>query len=374
VVIAGDAEALDEALEVLAADGVRVRRVAVDYASHTRHVEAIEETLGEAFADIRSQAPVVPFLSTVTGEWIDEAGVLDGGYWYRNLRGQVRFGPAVAALLEAGHTVFVESSAHPVLVQPVSEIVDEAGAEALVTGSLRRDEGGPRRLFASMAELFVRGVAVDWTGVLPTGTARVELPTYAFDHRHYWLRTTRATDAASLGQAAADHPLIGAIVGVPGSGGFMTTARWSLGAHPWLSEHVVGDTVPVPSAALVELAVRFGDEVGTPTVAELTVDRPVVLPLRGGRAVQMTVGAADDTGRRAVGVYSRADDSPLDAEWTRHAHGTLAPAPADTRAARPADGPVTEVSLDDAAGPADRFGLHPALLDAAVRTALPEGS
>ncbi|MER6397384.1 type I polyketide synthase [Kitasatospora sp. NPDC001603] len=374
VVIAGDAEALDEALEVLAADGVRVRRVAVDYASHTRHVESIEETLAEAFADIRSQAPLVPFLSTVTGEWIDKAGVLDGGYWYRNLRGQVRFGPAIATLLDQGHTVFVESSAHPVLVQPVSEIVDEAGAEALVTGSLRRDEGGPRRLLASMAELFVRGVAVDWTGVLPTGTARVELPTYAFDHRHYWLRTTRATDAASLGQAAADHPLIGAIVGVPGSGGFMTTARWSLGAHPWLSEHVVGDTVPVPSAALVELAVRFGDEVGTPTVAELTVDRPVVLPLRGGRAVQMTVGAADDTGRRAVEVYSRADDAPLDAEWTRHAHGTLAPAPADTRAARPADGPVTEVSLDDAAGPADRFGLHPALLDAAVRTALPEGA
>ncbi|KOV99800.1 hypothetical protein ADL04_14625, partial [Streptomyces sp. NRRL B-3648] len=66
VVIAGDAEALDEALAALEAEGVRVRRVAVDYASHTRHVEAIEDALGEAFADIRSQAPLVPFFSTVT--------------------------------------------------------------------------------------------------------------------------------------------------------------------------------------------------------------------------------------------------------------------------------------------------------------------
>ncbi|MEU7415027.1 beta-ketoacyl synthase N-terminal-like domain-containing protein, partial [Streptomyces sp. NPDC042638] len=162
VVIAGDAEALDEALEVLAAEGVRVRRIAVDYASHTRHVEAIEEILVEAFAEVRAQAPLVPFYSTVTGEWVKEAGVLGGGYWYRNLRSQVRFGPAVADLLGEGYSVFVESSAHPVLVQPVSEIVDEADdtvrSSVVVGGSLRREEGGLGRLLVSMAELFVRGV------------------------------------------------------------------------------------------------------------------------------------------------------------------------------------------------------------------------
>ncbi|MEU9919709.1 acyltransferase domain-containing protein, partial [Streptomyces sp. NPDC051001] len=272
VVIAGDAEALDEALDVLAADGVRVRRVAVDYASHTRHVEAIEETLEEAFANIRAQVPLVPFYSTVTGEWVKEAGVLDGGYWYRNLRNQVRFGPAIADLLAGGHTVFVESSAHPVLVQPVSEIVDQADTEAVVGGSLRRDDGGPRRLLTSMAELFVQGVAVDWAAVLPVaGTSHLELPTYAFDHQHYWLRSTPAVDAVALGQAGADHPLIGAIVGRPDSGGFMTTSRWSVEAHPWLGDHVIGDVVVVPSAVLVELAIRFGDEVGTSVVEELTV-------------------------------------------------------------------------------------------------------
>ncbi|MDH6222933.1 type I polyketide synthase, partial [Streptomyces pseudovenezuelae] len=377
VVIAGDAEALDEALDVLAADGVRVRRVAVDYASHTRHVEAVEEILGEAFADVRAQAPLIPFYSTVTGEWVREAGVLDGGYWYRNLRGQVRFGPAVADLLAGGYTVFVESSAHPVLVQPVNEIVDQADIEAVVTGSLRRDEGGLRRLLTSMAEVFVHGVAVDWTGVLPAGAAgHVDLPTYAFDRRHYWIQAAPAADVASLGQATADHPLIGAIVGRPDSGGFMTTSRWSVAAHAWLGDHAVGDVVVVPSAALVELAVRFGDEVGSPVVEDLTVDRPVVLPLRGGRAVQMTVGEADEHGRRPVEVYSRPDDAGLDAVWTRHAHGTLVPGPVTPAASggvRPADGSATEVALAEAIGDADRYGLHPALLDAAVRTTVPEG-
>ncbi|MFJ4520653.1 type I polyketide synthase [Streptomyces sp. NPDC088810] len=375
VVIAGDAEALDEALAALEADGVRVRRVAVDYASHTRHVEAIEDALAEAFAGIRSQAPVVPFFSTVTGEWVREAGVLDGGYWYRNLRSRVRFGPAISALLAEGHSVFVESSAHPVLVQPVNEIVDETGTEAVVTGSLRRDEGGLQRLLTSMAEVFVKGVPVDWSGVLSEGAgdAHVDLPTYAFDHRHYWLKPAPAADAVALGQAGADHPLLGAVVGRPDSGGFMTTSRWSLRSQPWLAEHLVAeDAVLVPNAALVELAVRLGDEAGVPVVEELTVDRPVVLPVRGGR-VQTVVGEADGTGRRTVEVYSRADDSALDAAWTRHAHGTLAPSPA-ADGDRPADGPGVEVALGEAAGDADRYGVHPTLLDAAVRTALPAGT
>ncbi|MHC5908488.1 SDR family NAD(P)-dependent oxidoreductase, partial [Streptomyces sp. S6] len=415
VVIAGDAEALDEALEVLAADGVRVRRVAVDYASHTRHVEAIEETLGEAFADIRAQAPLVPFLSTVTGEWVREAGVLDGDYWYRNLRGQVRFGPAITDLLASGHTVFVESSAHPVLVQPINEIVDADGATAIVGGSLRRDEGGPRRLLTSMADLFVRGVAVDWTGMLPeeSAAAQVELPTYAFDHQHYWLQTTPATDAVSLGQTSADHPLLGAVVRLPQSDGLVFTSRLSLRTHSWLADHAIGGTAVAPNAALVELAVRAGDEVGCGTLDELAVEAPLVLPEQGGVRVQVTVGGPDEEDVRTVDVYSIREDSGPDAAWTRHATGRLSATPAERPAtdgdlvlwpptgARPAsvdelyddllrlgntygtvlqgvralwrrgDEVFAELALpDEQRADASRFGLHPALLEAALQSGL----
>jgi rifamycin polyketide synthase module 1/2/3 len=200
VVVSGDARALDEALDALAGQGVRVRRVAVDYASHSRHVEDIQDALAEALAGIEAHAPAVPFYSTVTGEWVRDAGVVDGGYWYRNLRNQVGFGPAVAHLVEHGHGVFVEISAHPVLVQPISEIAD-----GLVAGSLRRDDGGPRRLLTSMAELFVRGVAVDWTTMLPPVTGRVDLPTYAFDRRHYWLHEADTnTEATATDGVDAD--------------------------------------------------------------------------------------------------------------------------------------------------------------------------
>ncbi|GAB2695502.1 type I polyketide synthase [Kitasatospora kifunensis] len=325
VVIAGDAEALDEALEVLKGEGVRVRRVAVDYASHTRHVEAVQEDLAKAFADIRSQAPLVPFFSTVTGEWVREPGALDGGYWYRNLRQQVRFNPAVESLLTEGHTVFVEASAHPVLVQPISELVDARDATALATGTLRRDEGGLRRLLLSMAELFVRGLPVDWSGILPTGadTAHVELPTYAFDHQHYWLpRAEPVTDAVSLGLAGVDHPLLGAVVEVPETGGLLCTSRLSLRTHPWLADHAVGEVVLVPGTGLVELAVRAGDEVACGTLDELVIEAPLILPAQGGVRVQVTVGGPDESGARTVAIYSTREET-VGEPWTRHATGTL---------------------------------------------------
>nr|AXL06217.1 rifamycin polyketide synthase, type 1 [uncultured bacterium] len=403
VVIAGDAEALDEALDALDDQGVRIRRVAVDYASHTRHVEAARDALAEMLGGIRAQAPAVPFYSTVTGGWVEDADVLDGGYWYRNLRRQVRFGPAVAELVEQGHRVFVEVSAHPVLVQPISELSDEA----VVTGTLRREDGGLRRLLASAAELFVRGVTVDWSGVLPP-FRRAELPTYAFDHQHYWLRMGgSATDAVSLGLAGADHPLLGAVVPLPQSDGLVFTSRLSLKSHPWLAGHAIGGVVLIPGTVYVDLALRAGDELGFGVLEELVIEAPLVLGERGGVRVQVAVSGPNETGSRAVDVFSMRDDGD---EWVRHATGLLGestakePSRFDFAAWPPAgaqpidvenfyadlnergyaysgafqgmravwrrgDEVFAEVALpDDHQEDAGKFGLHPALLDAALHT------
>ncbi|MFI9639154.1 beta-ketoacyl synthase N-terminal-like domain-containing protein [Micromonospora sp. NPDC051925] len=409
VVIAGDAQALDEALESLAGQGVQVRRVAVDYASHSRHVADLRDTLATALAGITAQAPTVPFYSTVTGEWIRDAAVVDGDYWYRNLRHQVRFAPAVADLLGRRFGIFLEVSAHPVLVQPVSELVDDA--DVLVTGSLRRDDGGPRRMLTSMAELFVRGVPVDWTGWLPAGatSARVELPTYAFDHRHYWLRSAdTATDAAALGQSVTDHPLLSAVVRLPQSDGVVFTSQLSLRSHPWLADHAIGGVVLFPGTGLVELALRAGDEVGCPVLDELVTEAPLVVPEHGGVRVQVAVGGPDDDGARPVDVYSLHEEG-VDG-WTRHATGVLSARPGDTGdrfdfTAWPPPGAqrievgdfytdlvergygygpafqgvrtvwrrgeevFAEVALPEAhRDDASAYGIHPALLDAALQT------
>jgi polyketide synthase 7 len=388
VVVAGDPDVLDTLFVTLTAEDVRVRKIAVDYASHSAQVDLIRDELLEVLGPITPSEPVVPFYSTVAGETS-----FDGEYWFRNLRQRVEFESATRLLAESGHAVFVEVSAHPVLM---SSIADTA-PDAVTVGTLRRDEGDLTRFRTSAAELWVRGVPVDWhlTG------RRIGLPTYAFQHQRFWPGRPARTDVASAGLAPTDHPLTGAAIALPGSDEYLLTGSLSLRTHPWLADHAVRGTVILPGTAYLELALRAADEAGLGRVDELTLETPLVLadePVQ----LQVLVGAADGDGARPVGIHSQRAGEP----WVRHATGTLtaagtetpqAPAawpPADAEelsvadfyhgmgegglyygplfrgltAAWRSDGEVfAEIRLPD--GDTAGFGIHPALLDAALHPA-----
>ncbi|MEV6005013.1 type I polyketide synthase [Streptomyces griseomycini] len=193
VVVAGDADALDELVASCDTDGVRARRVPVDYASHSPHVERIRETLVTALAGVEPAEARVPMLSTVTGEWLTGTEV-GAEYWYRNLRQPVRFEEATRGLLDRGVGVFVECSPHPVLTFGVRETLEAAGAEAIVGGTLRRDDGDLDRFLLSVAEAYVQGLPFDWRRTTP-GARHVDLPTYAFQRQRYWPNMAEAPAA-----------------------------------------------------------------------------------------------------------------------------------------------------------------------------------
>ncbi|WP_249040347.1 acyltransferase domain-containing protein, partial [Streptomyces chryseus] len=178
-------------------EGVRVRRIPVDYASHSSQVEKIEEELAELLGAVEAREPLVPFWSTVEP---GRAVRLDGGYWYRNLRKRVCFAEAVDLLLGDGHGVFIEVSAHPVLTMGVQDLADRSSAEnAVVGGTLRRDDGSLHRVWTSMAEAFVRGIDVDWEAAYTShglATRRVDLPTYPFQRIPHWFDTTEEQPTA----------------------------------------------------------------------------------------------------------------------------------------------------------------------------------
>ncbi|MEU2394151.1 type I polyketide synthase [Streptomyces sp. NPDC007369] len=204
VVVSGEARALDEFLAACGADGVRAKRIAVDYASHSAQVDLLKEELAGLLAPITPRDAEVPFLSTVTGEWV-KGPELDAGYWFRNLRQTVELENATRTLLDHGFGVFIESSPHPVLTVGMQETVDDAGREAAVLGSLRRNEGGPERFWLSLGEAFVRGAGVDWEAVFAgTGARRVDLPTYAFQQEHFWLESGSVQDAGAAAASPAD--------------------------------------------------------------------------------------------------------------------------------------------------------------------------
>ncbi|MEU5274519.1 type I polyketide synthase [Streptomyces hygroscopicus] len=361
VVVSGEPAALDELVASCEADGVRARRVPVDYASHSAQVELLRDELLELLAPVAPRAAEVPFLSTVTGEWV-EGPELDAEYWFANLRRTVELEGAIRRLLDEGFGVFIESSAHPVLTVGVQETAEDAGREAAAIGSLRRDEGGLDRFWVSLGEAWTRGVAVDWQAVFEgTGAQRVELPTYAFQHQRYWIEVPVSVgDVASAGLGAAGHPLLGAAVELPDSDGFLLTGRLSLQTHPWLADHAVSGAALLPGTAFVELAIRAGDQVGCDVLEELTLEAPLILPDRGGVQLRLTVGAPDASGRRTLEVYSRPEpdadrgDAP-DRPWSRHASGVLASGEATDSGADLSVWPPAEAVALDVADLYERF-------------------
>ncbi|MEE1820819.1 SDR family NAD(P)-dependent oxidoreductase, partial [Streptomyces sp. BE20] len=403
VVVAGDPDALDTLVAGFEEQGVRVRRVPVDYASHTAHVESIEEELAGLLAGVKPQAARVPFLSTVEGRWL-EGPELDGGYWYRNLRQTVRFAEAVDTLAAEGFRAFVEVSAHPVLAHSLVEALEEAvQAPTVVTGTLRREDGAWDRVLLSAAELYVRGVGVDWSAAFTdAGTLRPsDLPTYPFQHEHYWLRPGRAAgDLAAVGLDKAGHPLLEAGLLLGSEEGAVFTGRITERTLPWLTDHRVGGATLLPGTALLDALVHVGHRLGAPTVEELTISAPIVVPEGGGIDLQVHVGEAED-GRRAVRLLTRTGPG---LPWSGNATGTLVPEGPEPAAAeeltawppagaRPLDldglydrltvayGPAfhaveaawladgrlyAQLRLPEAVSDAAAYGLHPALLDAAL--------
>ncbi|MEU9479487.1 SDR family NAD(P)-dependent oxidoreductase [Streptomyces sp. NPDC048191] len=410
-VIAGDVAPLEGLLADLDREQVFVRRLDVDYASHSAGVEQVRATILDELDGVTTYPTSVAWYSTVTGEPVTEE--LEADYWYTNLREPVRFAPAVERMAADGYRHFVELGPHPSLLTALHTIGEDCGHELVAVGSLRRDEDGPACLDRAAAELHVHGRRTDWRRLV-AGTVRTDLPTYAWDARRHWIAPESASGGPGLFDRAA-HPLLGVQLQSADETRWTFRNEWSPATADWLSDHTVFGRTVVSGTTLLELC-RAALAVARPDdpadVTDLLLLAPLVLPASGTVEVSVEVVTAGPAPEITVHSRPRGQETT---GWTLHATASAAAAtevagrpPVWPRAAEPAWSPDTYERLTGLGlgyGPAfqgvreavvtgagellarlalpsvahdltDPYPVHPALLDAAlhVTAALEEGA
>ncbi|WP_345329829.1 SDR family NAD(P)-dependent oxidoreductase, partial [Kitasatospora aburaviensis] len=392
-------------------EGRKTSRLRVSHAFHSPRMEPMLAEFEQVARGLSYAAPRIAVVSNVTGALVSSE-LADPGYWVRHVRQAVRFADGVRTLHEAGVRRFLELGPDGVLTAMARQSLDELGVQdAVLVPALRAKHPEAQTFVKFLGQAHIAGVDVDWSAFYKaTGAARVKLPTYAFQNDRYWQASgAEAGDAVAFGLNALEHPILLGAVQVGTRDEWVFTGRLSTDLQPWTRDHVVLGVTIVPGTGLVDMALTAGGQVGSPVLAELTLQAPLVLEEGAARRIQVTVGTADADGRREVAVLSAAESADEDASvLVCHARGVLAAASEDepepvlawpptgaepvavdglypmlteyglhygplfqnVRAVwRAGDEVYAEVALSDNA-PSTGFAVHPALFDATLHTGM----
>ncbi|MEU0323499.1 SDR family NAD(P)-dependent oxidoreductase [Streptomyces sp. NPDC006174] len=425
VVVSGASQAVSSVVARLRAAGHRTTALTVSHAFHSPLMAPVLDEFREIAQGLTYRRPVLPVISNVTGRPAEAAELMSPDYWAEHIRRPVRFADGIAAARAEGGRHFVEigpdstlsSMASAVLTAPTEDRhPDEAPGRPVVVPLLRGGRDEARAVADGLAAGFTAGLDVDWPAAAAAwGGELTTLPTYPFERRRYWLNPTEPADGhpaaatGPVGPRAGGHPVLSGPLDLPGSGELVWSGHLDPARLPWLTEHVVAGRGLVPGAVLAELACQVARDAGCDRVEELVLESPLALSDGAAVELRLVAGAADASGRRLLAVHARTPGA-VDSEWRTTATGILATAPSGATAPVPpalwppadaeplpqhgeaeyaalaarglsygpafrglrtlwrtADGICAELEPPAAiASQTSLFGLHPALLDAAL--------
>ena len=272
VTVSGDKEAVERLEEVLKERGVFARRLRVDVAYHSPHMQAVAREYLEAISDVgkksgKGKATAKGELgsgcvmySSVTGQKVNDPSELGPAYWVRNLISPVKFSTAVQRLAGRKNDspdVFVEIGPHSALQGPTSQNLQAVGiTDVQYYSALKRDRDGQETALELAGSLFARGYPLNFRAVNQTPERTptlVDLPAYPWDHsRAHWAESRVAREYRLR------EPITGSLLGATSpalvAGEHVWRGHLNLAKEPWIADHKIHNTVLFPAAGFLAMA------------------------------------------------------------------------------------------------------------------------
>ncbi|MGH2960504.1 MAG: type I polyketide synthase, partial [Solirubrobacterales bacterium] len=324
-VVSGGESAVEELASYWRENGRKASRLKVSHAFHSELMDPMLDAFAAVVDSLELGPPTIPIASNVSGRIIEGASIATTEYWVAQARGAVRFLDGIHAVAEAGATRFIELGPGPVLstLASSSDAIENDASDA-VQSVLTKGRDESETLLEVLSAAAANGTTIDWPKVFAgRGARRVPLPTYAFERERFWITPSAGSGSlATLGQAATGHPLLSAAVELP-EGAWIFTGRLSLDSQAWFADHVVFGKSVLPASAFLDLALAAASRIDAGSIAELTLEEPLVIPSEGSLQLQVSLGAENEVGERELEIRSRTREDEADGlAWTRHAAGT----------------------------------------------------
>jgi amino acid adenylation domain-containing protein len=315
VSIAGPRALLDQFIAEIGREQTDVlcQILRVDYAFHSHQMDAFTGELGNSLRGLRPKATVVPMFSSVTGEAID-GEELDGDYWCRNMRQPVLFKRAIDEAIDAAFDTFLELGAHPSLITPIRACLAGRNREGLALGTLHRERPDSESIVSAVASLHVHGVPIDWGAVVPRNWKFAELPGHPWEKQVHWAESEESRAARLDGPV---HPLLGYRLK---SSEPLWQSEIDANSPRYLQDHQIDGAVLFPATGYVELILAAARQVlgeGRLEVEAISFHEALFLSAETSTLIETSL----DQARGIVRVRSRQRGAGTD--WVLRATGRV---------------------------------------------------
>src|SRR5581483_9443314 len=188
--LSGPTETLEELQKTFDAAGIFCRILPTSHAFHSSMMDPIVEPFAELAGSVNAKTPQLPWISTLSGTYVDQQKGPDGSYWAKQLRNTVRFGQAVETAIKNGATVFLEVGPGQALTQLVLQQPTKSKGLVAVNslGAYDAKIGESEAMLSSLGRLWLAGIEADWSEFYAhERRKRLSLPTYPFERKSYWI-------------------------------------------------------------------------------------------------------------------------------------------------------------------------------------------